>query len=36
VLAINAFVSNANCTGIGYGTRVDTVDRLAWINTFLR
>jgi hypothetical protein len=33
VLAINAFVSNANCTGIGYGTRIDTVDHLAWINS---
>ena len=33
VLAINAFVSNANCTGIGYGTRIDTVDHLAWIHS---
>jgi hypothetical protein len=33
VLAINAFVSNANCTGIGYGTRIDTVEHLAWIQS---
>jgi hypothetical protein len=33
VLAINAFVSNANCTGIGYGTRIDTVNHLAWIHS---
>ena len=33
LLAINAFVSNANCTGIGYGTRIDTVDHLAWIHS---
>ena len=33
VLAINAFVNNANCTGIGYGTRIDTVDHLAWIQS---
>ena len=31
VLAINAFVNNANCTGIGYGTRLDTPAHLAWI-----
>jgi hypothetical protein len=31
VLAINAFVNNANCTGIGYGTRIDTTDHRAWI-----
>jgi hypothetical protein len=33
VLAINAFVNNANCTGIGYGTRLDTTEHLAWIES---
>jgi hypothetical protein len=33
VLAINAFVNNANCTGIGYGTRLDTTEHLAWIGS---
>jgi hypothetical protein len=35
LLAINAFVSNANCTGIGYGTRIDTAAHLAWIRGLL-
>ncbi len=35
VLAINALVTNANCTGVGYGSRIDTADRLAWLSTFL-
>jgi hypothetical protein len=35
VLAINAFVNNANCTGIGYGTRIDTAGHRAWIGSLL-
>jgi len=35
VLAINAFVNNANCTGVGYGTRIDTAAHLAWIRGLL-
>ena len=35
VLAINAFVNNANCTGVGYGTRIDTTAHLAWILSLL-
>ncbi len=33
VLAINALVSNSNCTGMGYGTRIDTAAHLTWIAT---
>lgn len=36
VLAINAFVANANCTGMGYGTRIDTTAHLSWIGGLLR
>lgn len=35
VLAINAFVNNGNCTGVGYGTRIDTAPHLLWINGLL-
>ncbi len=35
VLAINAFVANANCTGMGYGTRIDTAAHLGWIGGLL-
>ncbi len=35
VLAINAFVNNANCTGVGYGSRIDTAAHLAWIRGLL-
>jgi hypothetical protein len=36
VLAINAFVNNANCTGVGYGSRLDTAAHLAWIDALLQ
>lgn len=35
VLAVNSYVTNFNCAGVGYSARVDTPDVLAWINTFL-
>ena len=35
VLAVNSYVTNSNCSGVGYSFRVDTPDVLAWINTFL-
>jgi hypothetical protein len=35
VLAVNSYVTNPNCTGIGYSARVDTPDALAWIDSFL-
>jgi hypothetical protein len=35
VVGVNSFVSNANCSGNGYSSRVDTAGTLAWIGTFL-
>ena len=35
VLAVNSFVTNVNCSGVGYSSRVDTAGVLAWINSFL-
>jgi hypothetical protein len=35
VLAVNSFVTNVNCSGVGYSSRVDTEDALAWIESFL-
>ena len=35
VLAVNSFVTNVNCSGVGYDTRVDLPERLAWINSFM-
>jgi len=35
VLAVNSYVTNANCTGVGYSARVDVPETLEWINTFL-
>ena len=36
VLAVNSYVTNSNCSGVGYSARVDTPDVLAWINSFLQ
>jgi hypothetical protein len=33
VLAINAYVNNANCAGVSYHTRIDNPDVLDWIRT---
>ncbi|MCX8177279.1 MAG: S1 family peptidase [Candidatus Bathyarchaeota archaeon] len=35
VIAINAYVSNANCAGVTYHTRIDNPLILAWIKGFL-
>jgi hypothetical protein len=35
VLAVNSYVTNSNCSGVGYSARVDTPDVLAWIGGFL-
>ena len=35
VLAVNSYVTNANCSGVGYSARVDIPEVLGWINGFL-
>jgi hypothetical protein len=35
VLAVNSYVTNINCSGVGYSFRVDTPEVLDWINSFL-
>ena len=35
VLAVNAYVSNANCAGVTYHTRIDNPQVLSWINGYL-
>jgi hypothetical protein len=35
ILAVNSYVTNYNCAGVGYSSRVDIPEVLAWINTFL-
>ena len=35
VLAVNSFVTNANCAGVSYDTRVDVQARLDWIESFM-
>ena len=35
VLAVNSYVTNSNCSGVGYSFRVDTPSVLAWVNSFL-
>jgi hypothetical protein len=35
VLAVNSYVTNVNCSGVGYSQRVDVPDVLAWIRSFL-
>jgi hypothetical protein len=36
VLAVNSYVTNVNCSGVGYSFRVDTPEVLEWINGFLQ
>ena len=35
VLAVNSYVTNVNCSGVGYSARVDIPEVLEWIKTFL-
>jgi hypothetical protein len=35
VLAVNSYVTNVNCAGVGYSARVDIPEVLEWINSFL-
>ncbi len=35
VIAVNSYVTNTNCTGVGYSGRVDRADVLSWIEGFL-
>lgn len=34
VLGVNSFLTNANCSGVGYSSRVDIPEVLAWISGF--
>ena len=34
VLAVNSYVTNVNCGGVGYSSRVDIPELLTWINSF--
>jgi hypothetical protein len=36
VLAVNSYVTNINCSGVGYSARVDIPEVLAWIKGFLK
>jgi len=36
VLAVNSYVTNVNCAGVGYSARVDIPEVLEWINTFMQ
>ena len=35
VIAVNSYVTNGNCAGVGYSSRVDRADTLDWIHSFL-
>jgi hypothetical protein len=35
VIGVNSYVTNSNCGGVGYASRVDIPEVLAWINDFL-
>jgi len=35
VLGVNSYVTNMNCSGVGYSARVDVPQVLYWIHTFL-
>jgi hypothetical protein len=35
VLGVNSYVTNVNCAGVGYSSRVDVPDVLDWIEGFL-
>ncbi len=35
VLAVNSYVTNVNCSGVGYSSRVDIPDVLEWVQGFM-
>jgi hypothetical protein len=35
VLAVNSYVTNVNCSGVGYSARGDVPETLDWIKRFL-
>jgi len=35
VLAVNSYVTNVNCNGVSYSSRIDIPEVLEWIDTFL-
>jgi hypothetical protein len=35
VLAVNSYVTNVNCSGVGYSSRVDIQEVLDWINSLM-
>lgn len=35
VLGVNSYVTNVNCSGVGYSQRVDVPDILEWIESFI-
>jgi hypothetical protein len=35
IVSVNSYVTNGNCTGVGYSSRVDLPVVLAWINAFM-
>ena len=35
VLSVNSFVTNINCSGVGYSSRIDIPEVLEWIYTFM-
>jgi hypothetical protein len=36
VLGVNSYVTNSNCSGVGYSARVDVPETLTWIKSFMR
>lgn len=35
VIAVNSYVTNGNCAGVGYSSRIDRAETLDWIGSFL-
>ncbi len=35
VLAVNSYVTNSNCSGVGYSARVDVPEILEWVTSFM-
>ncbi len=36
VLGVNSYVTNSNCSGVGYSARVDIPQVLEWVQSFIR